>query len=280
MYKVEPVAPQDQVVEPTGGQQLPQDPGYSYNDLKQPIREIATEEPKTPEAPKEEVKEEPKPEIDAQKIAEDAAKSVLDQQEVARKEEERVKEEAKQEEPSEKEKAYLDWEKKFSAEKGRQPSYLEALTFVEDQAIKGIEEKQLAQKKIQEEEQVRVQKEQEETDKRLNAVVDDELSDLYNAGKLTKIQDPNNPSDQGVVERKSLFAKWAEVNMERRTKGLPDIISATRIAEFYWKKPNAQPPGADAPIAGNKGSGQPPSAEQEYSYQDIKKPWGFFRRGQ
>jgi len=261
-------------------EQTPQEPGYTHEDLqKESIREIAenTEIPTPKEEVKEEVKEpeapvEPQSNVEeiATKAAEEAAKKILEEQ---------AKAEVKEPEPTEKEKAYLDWEKKFEGDNKRQPTYLEALSFVEEQAVRAIEEKQQAQAKEAEETQKAEAARIEEENKRINIVVDDELNELYNADKLTKIKDPNNPYDQGVVERKALFAKWMEVNTERRAQGLPEIVSATRIYDFYYQKPNAQPAGADAPISGNRGSATPPSAQKEYTYADLKKPWSFFGRG-
>lgn len=256
------------------------DPGYSHQDLKdQSIREIAenTELPK-PVEEKPEVKEEPKVEqlnIDevAKKTAEETAKKVLEEQEIKAKEAEKDKVT-----PQNPDDEYVKWTEKFTKENGRTPNYAEAFQFMEERVAAKIEQRQIEQKQQQEEEQKKQEQAKLDENKRLNAYVDDELSDLYRAGKLTKILDPNNPSDQGVVERKALFAAWAEVNNERRAKNLPEIISPTRIYEFYYKKPTVQPAGANAPIAGNKGSAVPPSSEQSYSYQDLKKPWSLLGR--
>lgn len=263
----EPVVPQDQ----------PQDPTYSNDDLKKDFREIAentelpVETPVTPETPEVPAA----PEIDPVKLAEDAARKVLDEQDArARADAEAIKAE---EVKTPDEKVYEEWASKFNKDNERQPTYLEAMEFVETRAVAKIEAKQAEAARVaQEQKEANDRKIQEDTQK-INAVVDDELEDLYKGNKLTRVKDPTNPNDQGALERKSLFAKWAEVNQERRTKGLPDILSATRIAEFYWQKPNSQPAGNDAPIAGNRGSATPPSSEQEYSYKDIKKPWRFFK---
>ena len=267
-----PVNPQDAPAEATGGQ--PVDPGYSNEDLKnQSIREIAEgQEPPKPEEKPQEPTPEPPVETAPIPTAEEIAKRTADEIEA------RAKTEEPTPEPTDKEKIYIEWEKKFREDNTRPPTYLEAMQFVEERAVATIQERQETEAKAQEEEQTRIAKEIEETNKQVNAVVDDELNDLYNANKLTKIQDPNNPSDQGVIERKALFAKWQEVNTQRAAEGKQPILSATRIYEFYYQKPNAQPAGADAPVAGGSGSGTPPSSEQNYSYTDLKKPWSFFRR--
>lgn len=265
----------------------PADPGYSYDDLsKQSIREVieGTPPPVEPVAPTEPVTPE-EPEIPLEKVIEDTTRRTVQEIEDQRKADEKAAEPPV--EPTPKEQAYLDWEQKFKDEKSRPPTYLEALSFVEEQAIATIEERNKAEQERVQTEQKAQQDRQADEEKRVNTIVDDELGDLYNAGKLTKVQDPNNPYDQGVAERKALFQAWADVNNARRAKGLPDIISATRIfygadetGKPYYTRPNVQPAGANAPVQGNRGSSVPPSSEQSYSYTDLKKPWAFFRRGQ
>lgn len=267
--------------------QIPEEvksPGYEeiHN---QSMRTLAVDEgvSEIPEAKPEVEPEKPVEPVDEKivederrQIAEEAARKVVEEQETRRIEAEKAEREVK--EPTDKEKSYLDWESKFKEKNDRSPTYLEALAFVEEQAIASIEQRQIETENQKKAETERVQAEQDAETERMNAYVDDELQDLYTANKLTKIKDPNNPSDQGVVERKALFNTWQQVNEERKNKGLPEIISATRIYEFYYKKPSAQPAGADAPISGNRSSAVSPSSEQEYSYQDLKKPWSVFKR--
>lgn len=277
----------------TGGQEISPTPevnenpppiepsAYKYEEINgKSAAQIAREEPPAPvEAPTPEPAEEEIPlEEVGKKIAEDAARAVLESQkaDVIAAEEARLAEETK--EPTEKERVYIDWEKKFNDANGRPPSYLEAMQFVETQAVATIEEKQQAAKAEEIKQADEARRVQEEENQRVNTFVDDELADLYAGNKLTKVIDPNNPSDQGVVERQSLFARWAEVNNERRAKGLPDIISATRIAEFYWKKPSAQPAGVDAPVQGSRSATVDPNAPQEYTNADLKKPWNFWKK--
>lgn len=260
------------------------DPGYTNEQLhNESIRDIAgnTQEP-TPPAPE----PTPEPVKETPAIDEEAAKRIADEavsQALAKQEEERahVEAEAKAAEAARtpQEDAYAQWEKALWEKEKRQPTYVEALNFVKDQAKSEIKSEQEQAVKAAEDERVRREQETAANNKQLDAIIDDELGDLYNAGKLTRVKDATNPSDQGVVERQALFKKWSEVNTERRSKGLPDILSATRIYEFYFQKPSAQPPGADAPVQGNRGSATPPSSQQEYSYQDLKKPWSFFKRG-
>ena len=76
-----PIPPQDE--------QTPA-PEYGYNEIHEtPIVDIPTDTPPTPESHKEEPKEEVKPEepdIDPVKIAEDAARKVVEEQEARAKE--------------------------------------------------------------------------------------------------------------------------------------------------------------------------------------------------
>lgn len=273
----EPVIEQPAQIEQTP----PEDPGYTNEDLrKESVRDIAenteepTIEPEKPTEPETPIEEE----IPVEKVIEDTTRKVLEEQEAkVIADAEAIKAEELAKTPQENE--YATWEKQLWDKEKRTPTYTEALDFMSQQAEKRMEAKEAEKTRVIEEERVAAETKMAEDTQKINAVVDDELEDLYKGNILTRVKDANNPSDQGVVERKSLFAKWAEVNADRRTKNLPDILSATRIAQFYWQKPNAQPPGADAPIAGNRGSATPPSEEQEYSYKDLKKPWSFFGRG-
>lgn len=267
------------MVDDTVEQIVPVDPGYSNADLKAPMREIAQE---TPPEVVEPAKEEPEvvpvvedegPSLDevGTEIAKKTAQQILDEQEARRI--------ATEEAAKPQEDEYAEWEKELWEKEKRTPTYKEALDFVKQQAINAIKEEQANQIKQKQEEETKVREAQEAQKKQINAFVDIELNEAYNRGLLTKIKDPYNPSDQGVVERQSLFKAWKEVNDKRRAEGKPEIISATYIMNYHWKKPNVQPAGANAPIAGNRASSTPPVQSQEYSYNDIKKPWSFFKRG-
>ncbi len=259
----------------------PEDPGYTNEDLKkESLHDIAanTEAPKEPEVkeekpvepPIEDKKEETPANVpDSKVIAEEAAQAVLDKQKEAEKVEEPVVADTKTE--------YQKIVDDFAAEKGRTPTWDELAEKIEERTIAKIDERQEAARKAQEAEQATRQAQVDAENKRINSFVDDELSDLYANGKLTPVKDPKNESDQGVVERKALFAAWKDVNDKRRAEGKPEIISATRIYEYYYKKPNAQPRGADAPIVGNRGSSSTPQDEKSYTYDEIhRKPFSFF----
>src|SRR3990167_8094823 len=201
----------------------------------------------------------------AQEAAEEAARKVVEES----KKVEPPKEEVNEPEPQEKE--YEDWVEGFQKDKGRRPTYMEAMEFVSTKVEENIAKKEEVKVKEAEETQKQQQQEQQEERDRINRFVDDELQELYSSGRLTKIEDPNNPSDQGVIERKALFQAWQTVNQQRRTEGKPEIISATRIFEFYYKKPNQQPAGEQAPIAGAQNSGEVPSENKDIDYmKDIR----------
>lgn len=289
--------PKDIPAEAIGGQEVPVTPvtdnpppiippNYKYEEIaKESMSEIAHETPPVvEEKPVEPVVEEKSLDEIGKKIAKDAANAVLEKQKADAEAAEEARKAAEVTPPTEKERIYTEWAEKFNQEKSRPPTYLEAMEFVEEQAIAKIEERQQTQRVEEAKRAEDAQKAQDEETKRINTFVDDELAELYRGNKLTKIQDPNNPSDQGVLERKSLFTKWAEVNNDRRAKGLPDIISATRIAQGidetgkpYWTKPNAQPAGADAPVMGSRSSTTPPDDGQQYTNADLKKPWSFWK---
>ena len=280
------VAQEDQVTTPT------EEPTYSHEDIqKESFRDIATntEEPKPVETPQAPVIPPEEPEVPleevASKIAEDAAKKVLEDQ---RKQFEANEEEIKKQNQIKEDAAKPQEDRRpIWVQEGREPKdYTEIYKQAQKDSeyrMKDILTQQENDRKLAEQtkqtELAQEQARQDENKKNLDVVINDELEDLYKANMLTRVKDEGNPSDQGRIERQALFAKWAEVNQERRAKGLPDIVSATRIFNFYFTKPTAQPAGADAPVMGNKGSATPPSSEKDYSYDDIKKPWSWFKRG-
>lgn len=296
MDKNEPILPQEEQIETPA---VPEDPGYTYEDIqKESIRDIAsnTEEPKVEEKPEEKPTETPVEEVkvDTEQIAKEAARIALEEQEVKRQaeEQERIKTEEKPEELTAQqrlEKEYLEYKTEYETKFNKSPEWFELAAYADnrkaEKALLLLEEKQKANEIARQTELDKVKLEQEENTKKINAIVDDELAMLYRKGDLTPVKDKDNPSDQGLLERKALFTRWAEINNERRAVGKPDILSASAImygvdeaGKPYYTRPNAQPPGANAPIAGNKGSAVPPSTEQTYTNADLKRPWSMFRR--
>lgn len=296
--------PEDQIDQPILPQedQTPaanEDPGYTNADLKkESIRDIAenTEEPKVEEKVEEKPVETPIEEVkvDTEQIAKDAARIALEEQEVKRQseEQERIKAEEKPEELTAQqrlEKEYLDYKTEYETKFNKSPEWFELAAYADnrkaEKALLLMEEKQKTQETARQDELAKVKTQQEETAKKINEIVDEELAMIYRKGDLTPVKDKENPSDQGLIERKALFTRWAEINNQRRAQGKSDIVSASTILYGvdetglpYFTKPNAQPAGGNAPIAGNKGSAVPPSTELGYTNADLKKPWSMFRR--
>ncbi len=272
----EPIAPQEEHIQ--------DDPGYSYEDIqKESVREIAenTEEPKKPEEKKEEPKEEKppveEPKLDPKQLAEDAAKSALEAQEAKRKADEEALQAQKQADPTTE---YQEIVKDFEKKEGRTPTWEELAVKIEERTIEKLEARQAEKAKVEAEERVRQEKQAQTEKERLNTYVDDRLALLYQNNMLTPMKDKSNPSDQGVVERRALFAEMAKRNEERRAQGKELIYDPVDIVLSGWKRPTTnQVPGADAPVAGNQSSQTPSGSEEEYSYADIKKPWSFWKRG-
>lgn len=249
---------------------------YSNEDLrKESMKDIAS----NTEIPKEEVKpvveETPKidPEELAKRTADETAKRILADQEEQRTKDQIVETQLKTEE--EKHQEYAD---EFAKEHGRNPTWTEVAQEMKRQAkeevLQTLDERQLKQKEQEE----TTRKTEEEDTKRGWYLINNEMNDLYNNNMLTRIKDPKNPSDQGLLERNALLTQMAEENQRRRTANQPIITSVTQFHQFYFKRPNAQPPGANAPILGNQRSSTTPSEEQNYSYKDLKKPWSFLGR--
>lgn len=289
---IEPTTPAEAPATGTGGQPpapTPTDPGYSNADLKKDdYKDIIanTEEPKAPEdKPAEPEKPaEPttpeEPEVPLEDVVAQTTKKTVEEIRAQEKADEEARVAAEQHTPTAQEQAAIEWEKKFTADNNRRPTYLEAMNYVKTVAIEDIKAEQAAEAEKKQQEQTALENQRTEENKRLDEVIDDEMEDLYNAGKLTRIKDANNPNDQGVIERKALFAKWAEINAQRAKDGKPQIISATRVYDFHYQKPNAQPPGANAPVAGANNSGVAPSEETKLDYlKDVKgKPWSWFKK--
>ena len=255
-------------------------PEFKNEDLKKPFEEIASNK-ELPVEEKKEEKPEEKPEekeeeivIDPNKIAEDVAAKVTENLKPAEVEEK--KEEVKD--------AYQEFFDKVKAEKGREPNWAEVSKFIQEQTLASIKEERVQEQKAEDERKATETKATEELTKRFNATLDEEIQELYDKGELTPIKDKNNPNDQGVIERKSLFQKMLDVNIERANfrseeypNGKPPIMSIMRIKLGYWTKPEAQPAGEEAPISMGKGSpaGEGEESELDYS-KDVHKPWPNF----
>lgn len=257
---------------------------YSYEDLKKDIKDIASEEPKEEikETPKEEVKPEVKEEeveeVDAKEFAENIAKETA--KETAR---EIAELQAKKEEEDKPIKSAAEEYLEKAKEEGKTPTWEEAMAFLEEsaanKAIAAIKAEQETTAKV-EQERVETQRQQEQTAvDNYNKIVDEDLNDLYSANKLTPIKDKENPSDQGVVERKALFQAMLEVNQDRLNKGLRPVTSIKEIYYEHYTKPSAQPAGKDAPVSlGDKGINADEDNQEIDYVRDVRKPWSLFRK--
>lgn len=278
---VEPVVPQDEQIV---------DPGYTNADLhRDTFVDIATnsEEPKADDPKKDEdPKPDEKPEVNIEELKEQWKQEARAEFEATL--EAKQKEEDEQKKREELKKQEFDEMTPIWVKEGREPKdYNE----IKEQSVKEArhefmrlqQERDAAhaeeeKKKTEAAEQAK--KVEEETVKSAWDAINIELNDLYRMGKLTPIKDADNKSDQGVLEREELMKQWSQENNKRRIENKPQIMSATQFVEFYYKRPTAQPPGADLPIAGNTGSskGQADAENPGYTYKDLKKPWSIFGR--
>jgi len=228
--------------------------------------EEKTEPPKEPEPPKEEVKVEEEP-LSAEELADDIANKIAEKNkpvEVEQTEEEK----------------YKAWAKDFEEENGRVPTWTDVASHLEETTLKKLEDREVEkQEQIKKEQQEREEIEKKKVEE-FNKVVDEDLDDLYKNEKLTPIKDKDNPSDQGVLERKALFQAMLETNQERVKEGKRPIYSIKEIYYEHYSKPKAQPAGADAPISLGKGTSPSQGEEQEIDYvKDVhSKPWSFFKK--
>lgn len=121
----------------------------------------------------------------------------------------------------------------------------------------------------QREDQAKVEKEKEQG---FLSFVDEELGELYEFGQLPKIKDASNQNDPGVVATNALLQTMATVNAERNSKGLPLIYSVNKIYHHFYKAPNRQPAGADAPVSGSRGASASEPDDNTFVYaRDHKK---------
>lgn len=255
---------------------------YSYLDIhKNKVITLDEEEKEeVEEKPKEEEVEEIDPKDLVDQAAQEAANKVIEaQKEEARLAQEEADRKAKQEEEENRNPAqeYLD---KVKAE-GKEPTWEDAFKTIEERAtqkaIETLEKRQAEQKASEEARIAESQRIEQEQVKKFNDTIDLQLDELYSDGKLTKIKDANNPSDQGVVERKALFTAMQETNNKRISEGKPPVYSIKEIYAFHYTKPNARPAGEDAPVSMGKGASAPDNSE-EVDYRELKKPWSFFKR--
>jgi hypothetical protein len=182
--------------------------------------------------------------------------------------------EALQDKPKEEVDEYEAWAKKVFDETGKQPNWKQAAEFIKENAKREIRAEEEAKAKEEEDKKATQAEEEKKVTSDWNAFIDRELDDLYAESKLPKIKDANSATDPGVVARKALFQTMLDVNTKLQSEGKPIEYSIYKIFHKYYKAPNRQPAGADAPIAGGTGGNAAP--EDKVSYQELKKPWHSF----
>lgn len=165
---------------------------------------------------------------------------------------------------------YQEWAEKFYAEKGRNPTWFELIPFIKDELKADMKNEEEMTRKQREEYRARVEADNNKRTEAFNKYVDQQLEDLYKNNKLPRIVNKDDDRDPGVVARKALFQTMLEVNQERVKNNLDPIYSVKEIYYEYYKAPNRQPAGADAPISIGRGNAQVDSGE-DYSYADIRK---------
>ena len=236
---------------------------------EEPVVEVETPKEEKPATPKEEVVEE---KVDVKEVARKAAEEATEQ---LKKEIDEIKGQnlSKKDEKEAIEEAKTKWTKE-----GRNPKdYDEIVEEAENRAFnrmqKFIEEREAkkaeedAQRTKEEKEAAQKAEEQNKTAiEKAQENLANEIKELEEGGYIPKINDENNPDDEGVVTRKALFQKGLEVNNDRIAKGLPPENSIAKVFFMHFKGVNTQPAGADAPISGNKPSAVPKTSEKPYIY--------------
>ena len=164
--------------------------------------------------------------------------------------------------------AYERLTKEKLEKENRNPTYAEALELVEEQAVKRMEERQEAAKQKATEQETQAKEFEKQRIDAFNKYVDEQLTDLADKGKLTKIKDVKDEKDRGVIERKALFKTMTDVNEKRAKEGKPVIYSIKEIYYEHYEKPKREVPGADAPVFSGSGHTQADKSS-EVDYREI-----------
>jgi len=181
------------------------------------------------------------------------------------------------EETEEKVDEYEEWAKKVFDETGKAPNWKQAAEFIKENAKRELKEEAEAKEKEEELKKSQEVEQEKKVTNDWNTFIDRELDDLYEENKLPRILNKDDETDPGVIARKALFKTMLDTNTRLQNEGKPVEYSIYKIFHKYYKPPNQQPAGADAPIAGgNTGGGA--QAEEKVSYQELKQPWHSFLR--
>lgn len=89
-----------------------------------------------------------------------------------------------------------------------------------------------------------------------NKYIDDQIADLQQAGKINT-----------EAERKALFQKMLDINLDRSKNGLGPIFSLKEIFYEHYEAPDEEVAGADAPVS--PGGGTVEVEEKEVDYKDV-----------
>lgn len=262
------------------------------------ISEIAHEEPKEEEIVEEKQPEEtPEPKVDIEAITKAAA------DEASKKTRDEIADLLKGDTKDDTERNVNEYQKLVAdaAKEGRQVTWDEVIPLIEDNAIKKLEDKLQTAYETDQKRQSEARQAEESNIAVINQRISNEITELYNSNKLTRIKNNDDPNDQGKREIESLYQTMVDVNTKRETEyqekvrdiyasenrvatreelGLEPIASVTRIQSNYWKRPNQQPPGFDAPILESNAGAAPASDDENYSYKEVHNTgWrGLFRR--
>ena|SRR3990167_396099 len=219
-----------------------------------PVEESKVEEPKVPEAPAEAPAEPKEPEVDIEEIVTEVKKTVS---------ESIIKALTG---GSEADVTGATGEQSPWAKEGRNPKdYDEIAQWATELAVKkqeAVKAEEAEKAKEQEKEAAKLQTERAEA---FNKYWDTQLNELFEAGKLPKIEDPKNEDDIGIRARKSLFSKMIEVNEQRTKEGKEPIYS---LKEIYYEHPINEEPGMFAPVS--VGRGAVPAEGEGYEYVGSK----------
>ena len=226
-----------------------------------PVVEKAKEEPKeepvveTPPAPK-------APEIDAAKLTEEVTGAVK----------ETIKESLKGASPTEtknNEDAYALFEKTIQDKEGRPPTYKEALEFVKLNVKAELKAEQAEEEKKAQDAQQAVKDSEKAKLDSFNAFITQEINELTDSGRLPRIKNANDPKDPGNVALMALYQAMTDINQKRVAEGKPVIVSINKIFHEYYKPPETEVPGADAPVSVGRSAPSPEPEPGEYDYNDI-----------
>lgn len=227
--------------------------------VETPAETVETPVETTPETSTETVVETPATPVDPEAITEQATQRA----------EERVLKRigealglTKQEEQQAKDEGLVPpWEKE-----GRNPkSYKEVAEFSADLA----EWKRQQGMKADEEAKAQAVEEEKQKTEAWNRHWDEQLEDLTTSGKLPKVENKDDPQDPGIVARKALWQAMYDINQTRLKENKQALSSLKEVYYEHYKDPNAQLPGADAPVSMGRsggGSGNTPS----YTHDDIR----------